>query len=127
MNILLWALQVVIAFFCFSGAGWRFANYEQAAKDVPSMAALSHGMWNAIGIFEIICAVCLIIPGAFNFKPMITPVAAALLAVELLLISGLHIKYFGFQMTATNPAVWSGMLCILSAVVAFGRFFIKPL
>lgn len=126
MNILLWVLQVVIAIFCFMGAAWRFSNYEQAAKDVPSMAALSHGMWNAIGAFEILCAIALIVPAILKIKPILTPIAATLLAVELLLVTGLHVKYFGFQMQATNPAMWSGMLCLLSAFIAYGRFVLKP-
>lgn len=126
MGILLWSLQVIIAFFCIAGAGWRFSNYEQAVKDVPSMAALPHGVWNAIGLFEVVCALGLIIPGIFNVKPVLTPIAAACLAVELLLISGLHIKFFGFQMQATNPAMWSGMLFLMATFVAYGRFVLKP-
>ena len=86
------------------------------------MAALSKGMWNTIGVFEIVCALCLIVPGALNIKPTLTPIAAACLAAEMLLISGLHIKFLGFQMAATNPAVWSGMLCLLASFVAYGRF-----
>lgn len=122
MNILLWVLQAVIALFCISGSAWRFFNYEQAAKDVPSMAALPYSVWNLIGAFEIICALGLILPGLLNIKPHLTPIAAAALAVEMLLVSALHVKYFGFQMQATNPAMWSISLCLISAFIAYGRF-----
>ena len=80
MSILLWIIQGVIALFCIMGSVWRFNNYEQAAKDVPSLNALSYGMWNAIGAFEIICALGLILPGLLKMKPVLTPIAAACLA-----------------------------------------------
>lgn len=127
MNIVLWALQGVLAFFCVSGAVWRFKNYEEASKDVPSMAALSQGMWNAIGAFEIICALGLILPGLLKMKTILTPIAAACLAVELLLVTALHVSHFGFEVKATNPATWSFALAILAAFIAYGRFVLKPL
>lgn len=125
MNILLWTLQIILAFFCVTGSVWRFLNYEQAAKDVASMKALSYGMWNAIGVFEILCAVGLILPGIFKLKPSYTGIAAAALAVEMLLISGLHVKFFGFQLKVTNPAAWSLSFCILAAFVAYGRLALR--
>src|SRR5690606_2025107 len=96
MNILLWILQAVVALFCISGAAWRFSNYEMAAQDVPSMAALPYGVWNVIGLFEVVCALGLILPGLVKRKKFLTPLAAAGLAVELFLVSALHISFFGF-------------------------------
>lgn len=127
MNILLWVLQILIAVFCIMGAVWRFSNYEQAAKEIASIKALSYGMWNAIGVFEIVCALGLILPGAFEIKPILTPIAAVCLTLEMLLVSGLHAYYFGFQLKPTNPAMWTIMLGALSAFVAYGRFVLKPL
>lgn len=126
MNILLWILQTLIALFCIMGALWRFSNYEQAAKEIASIKALSHGMWNAIGVFEIVCAMGLILPGAFEMKPILTPIAAVCLTVEMLLITGLHARFFGFQLKPTNPALWTILLAALSAFVAYGRFVLKP-
>jgi hypothetical protein len=127
MNILLWVLQILVAAFCSMGAAWRFLNYEQASKDIASLKALSYGMWNAIGAFEIVCALCLILPGVFNVKTILTPIAAACLAVELLLVSGLHVHFFGFQLRATNPAMWSIVLAILAVFIAYGRIALKPI
>ena len=121
MSVLLWALQVLIAMFCIMGSLWRFFNYEQAVNDVASLGALSQGMWNAIGAFEIVCALGLILPGAFNMKPSLTPIAAACLTAEMLLISALHINFFGFQLQPSNPAMWTVMLSIMAAFVAYGR------
>jgi hypothetical protein len=102
------------------------ANYEAASKDVASMGALSQGAWNAIGIFEILCALCLILPGALNIKPVLTPIAAAALAVEMILISALHLKFFGLSFQASNPAMWTISLSALAAFIAYGRFVLKP-
>ena len=126
MNILLWGLQIVVAFFCVMGSVWRFTNYEQASKNIASLQALSCGMWNAIGIFEIICALGLILPGAFKARTILTPIAAACLTVEMLLLTGLHVHFFGFQFQPANPAAWTITLAVLSAFVAYGRIALKP-
>ncbi|RZA23110.1 MAG: hypothetical protein EOP10_13620 [Proteobacteria bacterium] len=126
MNILLWILQAVVAFFCLSGAGWRIANFAQASQDVPSIGALSYGTWIAIGVFEIVCALLLVLPRAFHFKPILTAFAASGLAVEMLLVTLLHARYFGASLQASNPGVWTFGLAILSAFIAYGRFKIRP-
>lgn len=126
MNGLLWILQVVVAFFCLSGAGWRIANYAQAALDVPSIGALSHGGWIAIGVFEIVCALLLILPRAFRFKPTLTVFAALALTVEMLLITLLHFRYVGTSLQASNPGVWTLGLALLSAFIAYGRWKVRP-
>lgn len=127
MNVVLWILQVAVALFCGVGSAWRFFNYETQAKDLPSLAALSHGAWNVIGAFEILCALGLILPGLLGWKPGLTAWAALLLAVEMLLITALHVKYFGVTFQVTNPAVWSFGLALAAGVVAYGRFVVRPL
>ena len=127
MNIFLWFFQIVIAAFSIMGSIWRFLNYDQAALDVASVGALSKGTWNAIGAFEIVCAVGLILPGILKIKPNLTAIAAACLTVEMLLISALHVNYYGFQIQPTNPAMWTIMLSVLAAFVAYGRLALKPL
>jgi hypothetical protein len=126
MNILLWVLQAIVAFFSLSGAGWRIANYEQASQDIPSVAALSYSMWVAIGAYEIICGLLLIFPRAFHFKPILTPIAASALAIEMLLLSILHFRYFGLVMQSSNPGIWTVSLAVVSAFIAYGRFVLKP-
>jgi hypothetical protein len=125
MNILLWILQVMVAGVCAMGAFWRYSNWEQASQ-IASIKAMSHGMWNAIGLFEIVCSLALILPGLLKVKPILTPLAALCLAVELLLVTGLNVHFFGFQYKPTNPASWSFTLAVLSAFIAYGRLVLKP-
>ncbi len=126
MNLLLWILQVAVAFFCISGAGWRIANYAQASQDVPSVGALSQGVWIAIGVFEIVCALLLVLPRAFDFKPILTVFAASALVVEMLLVTLLHARFFGATLQASNPGVWTLGLAIVSAFIAYGRLRLRP-
>lgn len=125
MNILLWIFQVAVALVTGAGAAWRMVNYAKDAQDVPSVQALSHGAWIALGSFEILCALGLLLPGLLGLKGW-TAIAAAALAVEMLLVSALHLKYFGFQFAATNPAVWTLGLAVVAAFVAYGRFVLRP-
>jgi hypothetical protein len=121
MNLLLWIVQVVVALFTCAGAAWRISNYEMAATQVASVGALPYVVWAAIGAFEIVCALGLILPGLLKMKRSWTPLAASALAVEMLLVSGLHCYYFGLRMAASNPALWTLALAALSALVAYGR------
>lgn len=125
MNVFFWVLQVVVAFFCVSGAVWRYSNYA-IAKDIASLQALSFGTWNAIGAFEVVCSILLILPAILKWSHKITPIAAACLAVELLLVTALHVHYFGFEIKAANPGTWSFGLAVLSSVIAYGRFTSIP-
>jgi hypothetical protein len=121
MNLLLWALQVVVALFCLAGSAWRITNYKMAAAQVASVGALPYAAWVALGAFEIVCAMGLILPGLFKMKRAWTPIAAWALAVEMTFVTGLHFWYFGLQMTPENPALWSLGLAGLAAFVGYGR------
>ncbi|HXC64866.1 MAG TPA: DoxX family protein [bacterium] len=121
MNILLWAVQIVVALFSMAGSAYRISNYAMASQQVASVGALPYAAWVAVGAFEIACSLGLILPGIFKMKRGWTPVAAWALAVEMLLVTGLHFWYFGFQMTAQNPALWTLGLAALSAFVGYGR------
>ncbi len=127
MNILLWILQVIIAVYCIMGSFWRFWNYEKAVNEITSMNALPAWGWNAIGVFEVICALGLVLPGAFSMKPRLTSIAAIGLTIEMFLLTALHAYFFGPRVQATNPAVWTFMLCALSAFVAYGRTKLRPM
>lgn len=122
MAIGLWVLQVLIAIFCVMGAMWRFSNFEQAAKSVASIRALSRTTWNVIGIFEVLCALGLILPGLLGVTLVITTLCAAALCIELLLITALHVRFFSLTLRATNPAVWAFSFAILSGILALARY-----
>ncbi len=120
MNIILWILQFLVAFFCGSGAVWRVANYAKDARDIASVRALPRGAWVAIAVAELAAVTGLVVPGFFGASAVVGAFAAAL-AVEQLLLTALHARHFGLRMAATNPAIWTLTLSALSAFIAWGR------
>mgnify|MGYP001073993197 FL=1 len=122
MFIIIWVLQIIVALFCIMGAVWRYKNFEIASKDVASISALSQSTWNAIGLFEMIAAALLILPGLLGILGFLTPLAALALAIELGLLTLHHMRHMGTKLQATNPALWSGIIAILAAIIALARF-----
>ena len=120
MNTLLWVLQILLALHTVMGALWKFSHSEQA---IPSLKRIPHGVWLALSIFELLCALGLILP-AFN-KPLaiLAPIAAACIAAEMLLFSGLHI-YSGDA--NYGPMIYWLVVAALCAFIAYGRFVLKP-
>jgi VIT1/CCC1 family predicted Fe2+/Mn2+ transporter len=123
MNILLWILQAVLAFFYVSGGAYKTFKFEELASQ---MSAIPHGAWRALGILEMLGAVLLIVPAATKWKPELTPLAATVLAVETLAIAALYARY-SLKLAATNPMVWAVVMGLLVAFVAYGRYSLSPL
>ena len=125
MNILLWILQVALALFSFAGGQYKVFHFAELAK-VPSSAALSRGGWGAIGVFEMLCALLLVVPAAAKWMPVLTPLAAAALALEAFTLAVLFAQY-SLALTATNPLIYVVVMGLVAAFVAYGRFALKPL
>jgi uncharacterized membrane protein YphA (DoxX/SURF4 family) len=121
MNILLWVLQVLTALMYGASGCMKVFMFEKISADVPSFGALPRKVWMALGILELVCAAGLIVPGALHWKPFLTVVAAAVLAIESVVFIGVHAKYR--EMT---PIVMSGVLGLVMAFIAYGRMFLRP-
>ncbi len=122
MNVLLWVVQGLLAALFVIGGGTKVFMFERIAQQVASNKAFPREVWTCIGIFEVLCALALVIPGATGKFPILTPVAAACLAVEGILFAGLHYRYGEY-----SPMTFSLVLAALAALVAYGRFVLKPL
>ena len=125
MNILLWILQVALALFSLAGGQYKVFHFAELAK-APSTAALSRAGWGAIGVFEMACAILLIVPAAAKWMPVLTPLAAAALALEAVALAVLFAQY-SLALTATNPLVYVVVMALVAAFVAYGRFTLRPL
>lgn len=120
MNILLWLLQILLALHTIIGAVWKFSNSEQT---VPSLKAIPHEVWLGMSVFELLCSLGLIIP-VFNKRlAILAPIAAACIAAEMLLFSGLHI-YSG-DANYSHMIYWL-IVAAVCAFIAYGRFVLKP-
>ena len=125
MNILLWVLQIALALLSLAGGSYKIFQYKQLAK-TPAAAALSRGAWGAIGVFEISCAVLLVVPSAAKWMPVLTPLAAAALALESLILAVVFAQY-SLKLAAANPLVWVVGMGLVAAFVAYGRHTLMPL
>jgi hypothetical protein len=125
MNILLWGLQIVLSLFCLAGGAYKNFQFEELAK-MPATAALPSGGWGALGVFEMLCAVMLIVPAATKWMPSLTPLAAAALALESLTLAALFARY-SLKLTSANPLVWVVGMGLVAAFVAYGRYVLRPL
>ena len=123
MSILLWVIQVALAFLYFSGGAYKVFKFEQLANQ---MRALSRGGWRALGVLEMLCAVLLVVPAATKWMPVLTPLAAAALALESLALAGVYSRY-SLRLTATNPLPWVVVMALMAAFVAYGRYALRPL
>lgn len=122
MHITLWVLQVVTALlFLWSGAVKLFF-FDGVSKEVPSFGALPKEVWMTLGGIELVCVVGLILPGTINWKPIITVVAASVLALETLLFVWVHVKY-----EEITPIIVSIVLGLVMAFIAYGRAVLRPL
>ena len=121
MNIFLWILQIALALHTVVGAVWKFSNPEHT---VPSLRAIPHGVWRAMSGFELLCSLALVLP-AFNTNlAILVPVAAACIAVEMLLFSGLHIRSGD---KSYGPMIYWLVVAVVCAFITYGRLVLRPL
>lgn len=121
MNILLWILQIALALHTAMGAVWKFSNSEQT---VPSLNAIPHGAWLAMGAVELILSLCLVLPAFYKPWAFLVPVAAALIAVEMLLFCVLH---FSSGEAGYSSVIYWLVVAAISAFIVYGRLVLKPL
>lgn len=124
MNVLLWVIQAALALLFVAGGFTKVFKFDELAK-VPANRALSRGGWRVVGVFEILGAVLLIVPGAATWMPDLTPLAAAVLALESLSLAAMYARH-SLRLAATNPLVWAAAMGLLAAFVAYGRYALSP-
>jgi hypothetical protein len=117
MNVLLWCLQIALALLFLAGGAYKVFSLDELAAQ---FRALSRGGWCTLGVLEVLGAVLLVVPAAANWMPLLTPLAAAALALEALALAGLYARY-SLRPSASNPLVWSLLMGLLAAFVAYGR------
>jgi uncharacterized membrane protein YphA (DoxX/SURF4 family) len=116
MNIVLWILQVLAALLYSASGVMKVFLFEKISGDVASFGALPRGAWTGLGVLELVCVVGLIIPGALQWNPSLTGVAAAALALESLVFVWVHAQY-----RELPSIVMCVVLGLLMSTVAYGR------
>src|SRR5262245_448535 len=121
MNILLWVLQILLAVHTVMGAVWKFSH--SAEQTMPSLKAIPRGVWLAMSVVELICAVGLFLPALNTSLAILAPIAAACIAAEMLLFCGLHI-YSGDA--NYGPIIYWLVVAAICVFIAYGRVVLKP-
>lgn len=103
------------------GAIWKFSH---SAQTVPSLKALPQGVWLAMGMVELVCSVALILPVFIKSWAQLAPIAAIVIAMEMLLFSGLHLRSGDNQ---PSHLVYWLIVAGICAFIAYGRLMSKPL
>ena len=122
MNILLWVLQILGALVYGASGVMKVFMFDKVSGDVPSFGALPRKVWMALGIIELVCTIGLIVPSALHWRPVLTVVAASILAIESLVFIGVHVKY-----REVAPIIMSAVLGLLMAFIAYGRMVLAPI
>lgn len=122
MNMVLWVLQILAALMYGASGIMKVFLFDKASEGVPSFGALPREVWMALGILELVCTVGLIVPGALHWKPSLTVVAAAVLAIESLVFIWVHVRY-----RETPTIIMSAVLGLLMAFIAYGRAVLTPI
>lgn len=120
MNVVLWIIQLALALLSLAGGAYKVFMFDELAK-VPTTAALPRAAWTALGVFEMVCAVLLVIPAATKRMPALTPLAAAALALESLALAAVYARY-SLNLAAVNPLVWVIAMAVMAVFVAWGRY-----
>lgn len=123
MNIVLWILQVLLAIaFLMAGVLKLTQPLDQLGQMMAWVNDSPALLVRFIGLSELLGALGLILPAATRIKPILTPIAAACLALVMILAALTHIVRGEFV-----EMVPSVVLLILAAFVAYGRFKLIPI
>jgi hypothetical protein len=121
MNILLWVLQVLLAVHTAIGAVWKFSN--SAEQTMSSLGAIPNGAWLAMSVIELLCALGLILPAFNKSLGLLAPIAAILIAAEMLLFCVLHVSS---GESNYGPMIYWLVVAAICAFIAYGRLVLKP-
>ena len=97
-------------------------HVRDASQRTDAHGALPREAWTGLGVLELICTVGLIVPAALHWKPALTVAAATILALESLVFVWVHLQY-----REIGPIIFSAMLGVLMAFIAYGRMVMKPI
>ena len=119
MNIALWVIAVVLAV-AFAGAGLLKLTKpkEELAESMDWVEDFSPSTIKLIGAVEVLGAIGLVLPAALDIAPVLSPLAAAGLAVTMALAAVVHARRKELPMIGVNLVL--GGLALFVAIMRFG-------
>ena len=123
MNIALWVLQVLLAFwFVMVGYSHALMPFEEIAQQAQWMSVVPRWLSLFIGYAEIAGGLGLVIPAATRVAPRLTPLAALGLGTIMVLATAFHVVR-GEASVIAIPVLTAA----LALFVAWGRWRKVPI
>ena len=119
MSTLLWICQVFLALFFALASLQQLFNFEKLAREYAIYRAVPRGFWTGYGIVSLLCAVGLVLTDVW---PLVTPIAALVLAVQGVAFAALYAHHAGFRPTFVKWSLWTLGPVALSVFIAYARF-----
>jgi len=118
MNLVLWMLQIVLAFMFLMAGAMKLAKPKaELGEQLAWVEDFSQNTIRTIGAFEVLGAIGLILPAITGVALVLVPLAATGLAIMMILAAGVHFR----RSEMPNVAV-AVILLVPSLLVAWGRF-----
>ena len=118
MGTAVWVAQgVLAAVFLSSGAMKLLAPRETLEQRTPYVEDLSNGQVKTIGVLEVLGAIGVVLPAATGVASVLTPLAAACLAVTMVAAAAVHVRR-----GETSHVALNALLFVLAVFVAIERF-----
>lgn len=106
MRVTLWIFQTVLAaMFLAIGASKAFQSTEDVIASTPVIAGFPGWLITVIGVVEMAGAVGLVLPAATRIAPVLTPLAAAGLALTMVAAALYHIAQGEYADITINLAL----------------------
>jgi uncharacterized membrane protein YphA (DoxX/SURF4 family) len=118
MNVVLWILQIAVAFLYVAGGAYKTFNPDELMK---GLVPFSRQTWVALGVLEMVGGLLIVVPAAMRWMPGLTPAAAAVLAVETAVLAVVYSRY-SRAWSVENPMTWAICMFVLVAIVAYGTY-----
>lgn len=118
MNITLWILQFLLAaVFAITGGAKLLRPRLALAGRTPFVLDFSDRQIKGIGTLEVLAAIGLVVPPLLGIGAFLAPFAALGLVATMIGAALTHIRRQEYLQIAGN-----GLLLVLAAIVAWGRF-----
>lgn len=125
-NVVLWVLQgLYAASALMSGVGkvscLEDSYWERALGMIPWLPVVPRWLFIAIGVFEALGGLGLMLPSLTRVKPLLAPLAGLGLTLIMVLATGFHLVRGELGLMALTA-----LLAGLGAFISYGRWTLRP-
>ena len=121
MNVVVWVVQVLLGLmFLFAGVSKALRPREELRKQMGWVEDFSAGQVKVIGLIEVLGGLGVILPSWTGIAPVLAPIAATGLALDMVLAALVHMRRKEYQMVGVHAARF--LLAVFVAVMRFGPY-----